>query len=311
MIRFYSLAIFLFFVCDIACAQVTVTGTVRSGDDKSLLPGANVLLKGTVVGTITDSEGKFSINVSNLKQTLVFSFIGYKSKEVDLNGQSDIQVTLKVDCIIDFFDSQEIIVVPMYGFKHKLVGGEVNVALPIYYKEATIRTILTHQTNFDNTQMTTAQLVVDHAILRCGYQQDFKVVYRNLNWNESFSFKAFDIHTDVHLSQIGLGAFTAIGGFSRASKSDTETQDLNGIKLGVAEWIRPIRGEISLVVTIYRGMQTYQGEIYSQPFKSLQTFFRYYKVQSFDEYSVGVGWKFNYHTPAQRKRIREHQNKNK
>ncbi len=78
-------------------AQSNVSGTVTSGEDGSPIPGANILLKGTTIGTITDADGKFTIGVSGSDPILVFSFVGYVSQELPANGNSVINVTLASD----------------------------------------------------------------------------------------------------------------------------------------------------------------------------------------------------------------------
>lgn len=62
--------------------QVQVSGQVLDSDGKSPLPGVNVIVKGTTVGTVTDSEGTFSLLLSEGDYWLVFSFIGYSSQEI-------------------------------------------------------------------------------------------------------------------------------------------------------------------------------------------------------------------------------------
>lgn len=73
-----------------------VTGTVLDGNSQPL-PGANVLEKGTTNGTTTDASGKFVLNVQDENSILIFSFIGYKTHEVPLNGRSVIETTLEED----------------------------------------------------------------------------------------------------------------------------------------------------------------------------------------------------------------------
>ncbi len=75
-------------------AQVTVTGTVS--DANGPIPGANVNLKGTKSGTSTSFDGNYSISVPS-NSVLVFSFIGFKNKEVAVNGQTKINVLLEED----------------------------------------------------------------------------------------------------------------------------------------------------------------------------------------------------------------------
>lgn len=73
------------------------TGTVVDGSDMPLI-GVNIIVKGTTEGAITDIDGNFSLNVPNPAQdVLVFSYIGYLSKEVPVKGGSVFNVTLLED----------------------------------------------------------------------------------------------------------------------------------------------------------------------------------------------------------------------
>jgi outer membrane receptor protein involved in Fe transport len=74
--------------------QVTITGVITSGKDELSLPGVNILEKGTLNGTVSDKNGKYSITVSNPEAVLVFSFIGYLSEEAPVAGRSVIDMIL-------------------------------------------------------------------------------------------------------------------------------------------------------------------------------------------------------------------------
>ncbi len=74
-------------------AQSRVSGTVTNTNDKSGLAGVSVLVKGTNTGTSTDANGNYALNAPS-GATLVFSFIGYGSKEVVIGNQTKIDVTL-------------------------------------------------------------------------------------------------------------------------------------------------------------------------------------------------------------------------
>jgi len=73
----------------------TITGVVRA-EDQSPLPGVSVLVKNSVVGTVTDSDGRFSIRAP-ADAIFVISFIGMLTQEVNVNGASTLEVTLKAD----------------------------------------------------------------------------------------------------------------------------------------------------------------------------------------------------------------------
>lgn len=82
-----------------AMAQISVSGTVVSETDGQGIPGVTVLEKGTTKGTLTDFEGKFTIKVASSKSTLVFSFIGLKTVEEQVNYRTTIDVKMKSDDI--------------------------------------------------------------------------------------------------------------------------------------------------------------------------------------------------------------------
>src|SRR5690606_11432451 len=101
----------------------TVTGTVLS-DDGTTLPGVSVLEKGTTNGTVTDTNGNFTLNVRG-DGSLVFSFIGMVSQEIPLGSQTTFNVTLETD--ISTLDE---VVVVGYGTMKKsdLTGSIVSIS---------------------------------------------------------------------------------------------------------------------------------------------------------------------------------------
>jgi len=86
-------------MANILLAQVTITGSVTSAEDGTSIPGANVVVKGTAIGTITNLDGIYSLSNVSSDATLVFSFIGMQTQEIAVNGQTEINVTLQVDIV--------------------------------------------------------------------------------------------------------------------------------------------------------------------------------------------------------------------
>ena len=88
--------ILLLFVSAQAMAQErNVTGVVRDRDTNEPIAGVNVLVKGTQLGVPTDSDGRFSLSVPQENNALVFSFIGYATKEVTISASNVLEVTLE------------------------------------------------------------------------------------------------------------------------------------------------------------------------------------------------------------------------
>jgi TonB-linked SusC/RagA family outer membrane protein len=106
-----------------AFAQQVVRGTVTSGDDGTALPGVNIFLKGTTVGTVSDLGGNYSINVTNLNDTIVFSFVGYQVQEIPVRGQSVIDVVLQIDAEL----LEEVVVIGYGTVKKSDLTGAVAV----------------------------------------------------------------------------------------------------------------------------------------------------------------------------------------
>ena len=78
-------------------AQQTVTGTVTSQPDGLPLLGVNILVKGTAAGVTTDIDGKYRIDVPNETSVLVFSYLGFLTKEVPAGSKTIINVALDED----------------------------------------------------------------------------------------------------------------------------------------------------------------------------------------------------------------------
>lgn len=75
----------------------TVKGKVTDQETKESLPGVNVTIKGTSSATVTDIDGNYSISVPDPNAALVFSYVGYTSEEVKVNGKTTINVAMTTD----------------------------------------------------------------------------------------------------------------------------------------------------------------------------------------------------------------------
>ncbi|MDF7816633.1 TonB-dependent receptor [Runella sp. MFBS21] len=114
----FILALVMFF-SSTSFAQKTVQGKV-TGQEGEVLAGVSVTVKGTTRGTTTDGEGNYKVDVANTA-TLVFSYIGYTAKEVQVGSQSTINVILSTDNKI----LNEIVVVGYGSQVKKEVTGAV------------------------------------------------------------------------------------------------------------------------------------------------------------------------------------------
>ncbi|MFA9392963.1 MAG: SusC/RagA family TonB-linked outer membrane protein [Prolixibacteraceae bacterium] len=80
----------------------SITGTVSDADDGGTLPGVSVVVKGTSMGTVTDIDGKFTLNVPEDAKILVFSFVGMMPRELSLTSADNYTVgMIKADISVD------------------------------------------------------------------------------------------------------------------------------------------------------------------------------------------------------------------
>ena len=101
--------------------QSKVSGIVTSADDNEPLPGVSILIKGSTIGTTTNLDGEFVLEVSS-DAILQFSYIGYLTQEVSVNNQSTINVALE----LDLEQLEEVVVVGYGSMKKKDLTGSVS-----------------------------------------------------------------------------------------------------------------------------------------------------------------------------------------
>ncbi|MBW6537715.1 MAG: SusC/RagA family TonB-linked outer membrane protein [Mariniphaga sp.] len=96
----FFLSILLFMGSLAVNAQTRViTGKVTSAEDDSPIPGVSILVMGTTLGTVTDIDGNYSLQVPEGAQNLVFSFVGMAAQEVAIAGRSVINIVLQPQTI--------------------------------------------------------------------------------------------------------------------------------------------------------------------------------------------------------------------
>ncbi len=104
--------------------QETITGSVTDAASGEALPAVNVSVKGTTIGTSTDNEGRYELEVPSLQDTLVFSFVGYQTREEPIAGRTEVDVVIEPQVL----EGEELVVVA-YGEQRKetLTGSITSV----------------------------------------------------------------------------------------------------------------------------------------------------------------------------------------
>lgn len=275
-----------------AWCQMTVNGTVIAKEDNSALPGVYVVEKGTENKTTTNADGTFSITVTAPNSTLVFSFIGFQVQELQLNGRTQITMVLKLDCIKDFFDAYHIIFYANSGLVHNPVGGQLEISSP-YTSIGVIKGSYSFQTNLEENEFQTGHVELSHPVSNCEFDMDFRWSYRNVSFNKNFQSIANSGEAQLNLRNISL-----IAGYSHLDMTkipENKTKASSGVLIGLGKelFFRPFFGTVSAKAALYDSNVEYQAE-FKSGYRWFQCFVRYYKLDSFDELSLGVGAQFSY-----------------
>lgn len=94
-LAFSAFAVFSF--ANVSAQKRNISGNVAELESAKPIAGVNVMIKGTQIGVMTGNNGEFTIEVSKESKTLIFSSIGYVSKEIEINEQTTISVSLDID----------------------------------------------------------------------------------------------------------------------------------------------------------------------------------------------------------------------
>src|SRR5690625_3906407 len=93
-LKYYMLGVLLLLFAPALSAQDTVSGRVADEETGEVLPGVNIMVKGTSSGTTSGSNGGFELTVRSLQDTLVFSYVGYAEQPLPIDGRIELTVAM-------------------------------------------------------------------------------------------------------------------------------------------------------------------------------------------------------------------------
>ena len=116
--------------------EIQVRGTIRDAVGIPLM-GANILIKNTAIGVVSDFEGNYQLNILDGNTILVFSYLGFKTQEVDVNGQSVINISLKSDSEA----LEEVVIIAYATVKKSNLTAAVEMVKPKIIENRPVRTV--------------------------------------------------------------------------------------------------------------------------------------------------------------------------
>ena len=284
--------LFILLIPIFSWSQIQITGTVLEKSSNIALVGATVLEKGTKTGTVTDFDGNFSLVVSDENSTLVFSYVGFIAQEVRLKGQRKVEIRLKESCNICWFDEQHIGFYLNSGVINNPIGGQFNFTFPSIFGIPILKSGISYQTNLKNNRFSNVHLNLHHLFVSCDFNADINSSYRKLEFENIIDLSRFSIESSLNFNKI-----STIVGFSTIDFSNIEkTKKVNssGLIFGVRRWVgQPFMLFVSAKASIYKDLIEYEADIKKQ-YKGIYGFATFYKVSSFNEFSIGIGTEITY-----------------
>lgn len=285
--------IFVFLLIPIlSWSQYKISGVVISKTDNDSIPGVIIIEKGTKNGTQSDLDGRFEIEVSDPNAILVFSYVGMVTKEYKLEGKNKITVETKWDCNKDFFDAYDIKVYGQTGLINNPIGGKIDISSPYIFFGGVLEASYSYQTNSEENIFQEGSLEFKHPISNCDFDMDFRASYRDFEFADKLANKSYSFETDFNISR-----YSFIAGYSHLefNKINTSTKyNSSGVLFGFGtSFGGPLYPEVVGKISIYKNNIEYQGKIQGG-YKRFLIFLKYYKLSSFNEFSLGIGYNFNY-----------------
>lgn len=274
-------------------SQSTVySGVVKFKSDKTPIPGVSVIVKGTKIGTQTDFDGNFKITVPDSLNILTFSFVGIQTLEYKLKDKVNLEIFLKEDCNIDWFDEKLIGFNLNSGLINNPVGGQFQISFTPNYNWPTIKTGISYQTNLKENRFLNTYLNFHHLFVSCDFNADINSSYKNLDYDSNIELSAYSVETSLNFNKIS--AIIGLSTIDFTKSSENKKVNSVGPTFGLGTWIgQPFLMSVSAKTTIYKNLSEYQAEV-KKEYKGFYGFLKYYKVNTFNELSLGIGFEFWY-----------------
>lgn len=269
-----------------------ITGTVKAKSDDFPLPGATVKIKGTDIGTQTDFDGHFKITVPDSLKTLSFSYIGFKNKNFPLNDKQHIEVLIKEDCTLCFFDYRDFSISYFGGLKNASNGFMLDMTIPTPLRlDGPLQLKYGYQTNFKENKQHYFEAGIPHFFADCGFIADLRFKHTDIeNGPLAFDYKDYRIEgaAEFRLFKEDYGKIYFGYGISQIKKPNV-IQKHKGYELGIGKYLR--HGiEAHIKTTYWSSFWQHQVGL-DWGYRRFKVFFQYNKIAAYNEYNLGIGIK--------------------
>lgn len=274
--------------------QITITGSVLNEEDSTRLPGVSITELGTSNSVMTDLNGDYKIFVGDTATFLEFAFVGFVSRKIPINGQTEINTSLKPYIIYEAFD-QQIGLFLQSGLVNNPYGVRFYYSTPVA-GPLSVGFQFAYMTDFKLNQRFDASLSLSSYRFMLGPglwlygSVDFN--YRKLIIQNSIDMVSYSIENYARIYDhniiLGLGKI-------EYSPENSDNYSSYGIIAGYKKEFRKLD---YLTLTYKMGFFKENIEYHLQidaPIKRVKTFVAFNKIDDYQEIMIGIGFKTYYY----------------
>ncbi len=279
--------------------QIAISGKVVDAENMAI-PGVTIVEKGTENSTFSDIEGDFKLQVTDSHSIIELHFLGYKPIALAIGKKRYLLVKLKEDCLIDFFDENDIWLGLSSDPVNNPLGGFFHMTYPLIWGVTLIGEI-GYQSNLSDNYRLDTKLGVIHLITHCDYDMDLDVNYRNIKVNDKFLFKNYTIESKINFSRPRIFPNYTIlylgCGLSDMNKSDFHYTNQMGYLLGIGTKTSvPLLVEIGVKAIYWTNFWEWKGEI-ARKMKYIVVAAEFDIIDTSFTMGIKIGYRFNYKRP--------------
>ncbi|KAA9339141.1 carboxypeptidase-like regulatory domain-containing protein [Hymenobacter busanensis] len=301
MNKYYLLTImYLIVLAHVSQAQGVINGVVLDKSGKTSVPGATILIKGTAIGCSSNNEGVFQLLIPSDTATLVVTSVGYERRELRTKAGDTLIVSLKTECIVDFFYTRYIGVNYYGGALNSPIGGTVSIFYPHLLRYMNFMPAFRIegglQKGVNRNRQTVIKFDADEIFAVCDYNIALNFVYNNIELKkQNWGFISNKAYARIYGFPLQRTYLVLGGGHARFVDKESKRSEY-GICVGLKKNIGTFSKYLfSFNASSIRWESCWQIQAgIEREFKKAVTSIEFNKVSNYSEVNLKVGYLFSY-----------------
>jgi len=272
-------------------SQRSISGTVTDSYNEPLI-GANIFVKGTKIGSLTNIDGTYTVDVPDTTQFLIYTYVGFYEQSVMLKSSDTIDVTMEEGEIIDCYS-----ISPHYtaAINTDLINAPYGARLHLPYFtifKKTVNTEISFQTNLEENNQLKIGLKYPAIYWNNDYYISLKGMFHSIRQQE-MSVTNYRLTTTVDTEKLGTWLCLEIGGIRTQINSPETLTTHHGLSMGTGKYFINRRLWVSAGTNYLKSFWIHNAKI-SYDLGRYHFVIDYTQMGDYNELSLGAGYKIYY-----------------